>query len=194
MKPGETARPSASMVRVRRAADLADFDDLAVLDPDIAAKCRHPRAIDDAAIIDQQVIRHLGRLSRLSEPPTAALPLEEQRSRLGIEGKRDRDCVVYRFAVWTPMIRSFGDKRTKALFDDAVVRDFATVARRAKRKLEAIHAAIRLDDLMVPPSNRLEKLRGNLREFQPIRVNDQWRVIFRWRDGDAFDVRIVDYH
>ena len=92
------------------------------------------------------------------------------------------------------MIRSFGDKRTQALFDDAVVRDFATVARRAKRKLEAIHAAVRPDDLMVPPSNRLEKLRGNLRECHSIRVNDQWRVIFRWRDGDAFDVRIVDYH
>ncbi len=92
------------------------------------------------------------------------------------------------------MIRSFGDKPTQALFDDAVVRDFAAIARRAKRKLEAIHAAIRLDDLMVPPSNRLEKLRGNLRDFHSVRVNDQWRVIFRWRDGDAFDVRIVDYH
>lgn len=92
------------------------------------------------------------------------------------------------------MIRSFGDKRTQALFDDEVVRDFASVARRAKRKLEAIHAAIRLDDLMVPPSNRLEKLRGNLRDFHSIRVDDQWRVIFQWRDGDAFDVRIVDYH
>jgi proteic killer suppression protein len=61
------------------------------------------------------------------------------------------------------MIRSFGDKRTQALFEDEVVRDFVNVARRAKRKLEAIHAAIRLDDLMVPPSNRLEKLRGSLR-------------------------------
>jgi proteic killer suppression protein len=80
------------------------------------------------------------------------------------------------------------------LFDDAVVRDFAAIARRAKRKLEVIHAAIRLDDLMVPPSNRLEKLRGNLRDYHSIRINDQWRVIFRWHDGDAFDVRIVDYH
>ncbi len=92
------------------------------------------------------------------------------------------------------MIRSFGDKRTQALFDDEVVRDFATVARRAKRKLEAIHAAIRLDDLTVPPSHQLEKLRGNLRDSYSVRINDQWRVIFQWRDGDAFDVRIVDYH
>jgi proteic killer suppression protein len=92
------------------------------------------------------------------------------------------------------MIRSFGDKRTQALFEDEVVRDFAGLARRAKRKLEAIHAAIRLSDLTVPPSNHLEKLRGNLRNFHSVRINDQWRVIFRWHDGDAFDVRIVDYH
>jgi proteic killer suppression protein len=92
------------------------------------------------------------------------------------------------------MIRSFGDKRTQALFDDEAVRDFASNARRAKRKLEAIHAATRLEDLTVPPSNRLEKLRGNLREFYSVRINDQWRVILRWRDGDAFDVQIVDYH
>ena len=92
------------------------------------------------------------------------------------------------------MIRSCGDKRTQALFDDEVVRDFASVARRAKRKLEAIHAAIRLEDLTVPPSNRLEKMRGNLREFHWVRIDDQWRVILRWREGDAFDVRIVDHH
>ena len=92
------------------------------------------------------------------------------------------------------MIGSFGDKRTQALFDDEAVCDFASNARRAKRKLEAIHAATRLEDLTVPPSNRLEKLRGNLREFYSVRINDQWRVILRWRDGDAFDVQIVDYH
>jgi len=52
----------------------------------------------------------------------------------------------------------------------------------------------KLEDLRVPPSNRLEKLRGNLVGFYSIRVNDQWRVIFRWLDGDAYDVQIVDYH
>ncbi|WP_119419399.1 type II toxin-antitoxin system RelE/ParE family toxin [Desertibaculum subflavum] len=92
------------------------------------------------------------------------------------------------------MIRSFGDRRTEALFRDEIVRDFQGIARAAKRKLEAVHAAHRLEDLRVPPANRLEKLRGDLKEYHSIRVNDQWRVIFRWQDGDAHGVRIVDYH
>ncbi|MGB6542924.1 MAG: type II toxin-antitoxin system RelE/ParE family toxin [Xanthobacteraceae bacterium] len=92
------------------------------------------------------------------------------------------------------MIRSFGDRHTKALFDDRRVRQFAGIARRAKRKLEAVNAASRLDDLMLPPSNRLEKLKGELREFHSIRINDQWRVIFRWINGEPHEVRIVDYH
>jgi toxin HigB-1 len=83
------------------------------------------------------------------------------------------------------MIRTFGDRRTEALFRDEFVDDFQGIARRAKRKLEALNAAGRLSDLMIPPSNRLEKLRGTLREFYSIRINDQWRVIFRWSDGDA---------
>ncbi|HUZ78824.1 MAG TPA: type II toxin-antitoxin system RelE/ParE family toxin [Chloroflexota bacterium] len=60
--------------------------------------------------------------------------------------------------------------------------------------MEALNAASRLEDLMVPPSNRLQKLRGSLSGFQAIRVNDQWRVIFKWIDGDAHEVAIVDYH
>ena len=68
------------------------------------------------------------------------------------------------------------------------------LARPAKRKLEAINAAVRLDDLKVPPANRLEKLKGNLKNFYSIRINDQWRVIFRWVNGEAHDVRITDYH
>jgi toxin HigB-1 len=92
------------------------------------------------------------------------------------------------------MIRSFGDRATQALFQDEVVRQFRGIARPAKRKLEAVNAASRLEDLTVPPSNRLEKLRGDLKEFYSIRINDQWRVIFRWIDGEAHDVRIVDYH
>jgi toxin HigB-1 len=74
------------------------------------------------------------------------------------------------------------------------VRDFQAIARRAKRKLEAINAASRLSDLAVPPSNRLEKLRGSLEDFYSVRINDQWRVIFRWSDGEAHKVQIVDYH
>jgi proteic killer suppression protein len=57
-----------------------------------------------------------------------------------------------------------------------------------------LHAAGRLEDMAVPPANRLERLRGDLKDFHSIRVNDQWRVIFRWVDGHAHDVRIVDYH
>ncbi|HVY18594.1 MAG TPA: type II toxin-antitoxin system RelE/ParE family toxin [Bauldia sp.] len=92
------------------------------------------------------------------------------------------------------MIRSFQDKKTEALFRDEPVREFHAFARRAKFKLEAVNAAGRLQDLLVPPSNRLEKLKGNLREYHSIRINDQWRIIFVWRDGDAHDVAIVDYH
>ena len=92
------------------------------------------------------------------------------------------------------MIQSFGDRRTQDLFDDRRVREFDSFARIARRKLVLVHAAARLEDLRVPPGNRLEKLRGNLEEFHAIRINDQWRVIFRWIDGDAHDIRIVDYH
>ena len=92
------------------------------------------------------------------------------------------------------MIRSFGDKDTEALFRDERVHQFAGTARVAKRKLEAVNAASRLSDLKIPPANRLEKLKGTLKEFHSIRISDQWRIIFRWLDGEAFEVRIVDYH
>jgi toxin HigB-1 len=92
------------------------------------------------------------------------------------------------------MIRSFGDRATEALFRDDFVRQFRGFARPAKRKLEAINAAVWLGDLKVPPANRLEKLKGNLKDFYSIRINDQWRVVFRWINGEAHDVRITDYH
>jgi toxin HigB-1 len=92
------------------------------------------------------------------------------------------------------MIRTFGDERTAALFGDERVWQFAGIARVAKRKLEAVNAASRLEDLTIPPSNRLEKLKGNLKEFYSIRINDQWRVIFMWISGEPYAVRIVDYH
>ena len=98
------------------------------------------------------------------------------------------------FGIIWRVIRSFGDKRSEALFRDEFVRQFQGIARPAKRKLEAVNAARRLDDLTIPPSNRLEKLKGNLDGFYLIRVNDQWRVIFRWIDGEPHDVQIVDYH
>jgi proteic killer suppression protein len=92
------------------------------------------------------------------------------------------------------VIRSFGDKRTEALFHDEFVRQFQGIARPAKRELEAVNAASRLEDLMVPPSNPLEKLKGELRNYHSIRINDQWRGIFRWIDGEPHEVWIVDYH
>jgi proteic killer suppression protein len=91
------------------------------------------------------------------------------------------------------MIRSFGDRHTESLFRDEHVRRFAGIARIAKRTLEAVNAANRLEDLTVPPSNRLEKLKGDLKDYYSIRVNDQWRVIFRWISGEPHEVRIVDY-
>jgi proteic killer suppression protein len=107
----------------------------------------------------------------------------------------NRSLTAYRYAVkYRLMIRSFGDKRTAALFHDERVRQFAGIARVAKRKLEAVHAASRLEDLTIPPSNRLEKLKGDLKDFYSIRINDQWRVIFKWTDGEHHEVRIVDYH
>lgn len=92
------------------------------------------------------------------------------------------------------MIRSFGDKLTEALFRDERVRQFAGFARVAKRKLEALNAANQLEDLTIPPSNRLEKLKGELKDFHSIRINDQWRVIFKWINGEPHDVQVVDYH
>jgi proteic killer suppression protein len=92
------------------------------------------------------------------------------------------------------VIRSFGDKPTERLFHDERVRQFEGIARRAKRKLEAVNAASRIEDLTIPPSNRLEKLKGALKEFNSIRINDQWRVIFKWINGEPHEVQIVDYH
>lgn len=92
------------------------------------------------------------------------------------------------------MIKSFWDKRTERLFHDAVVLEFQGIARRAKRRLEALHAAARLEDLHIPPSNRLEKLRGDLQGFYSIRINDQWRITFKWIDNNAHEVAIRDYH
>jgi len=95
-------------------------------------------------------------------------------------------------------VRSFGNQLAEDLFEDRktrVVRAFpAELHRAARRKLLYLHDATDLRDLRVPPGNRLEALRGDWRGFYSIRINDQWRVVFRWRDGDASEVQIVDYH
>lgn len=93
------------------------------------------------------------------------------------------------------MIRSFPDKRTAALFAGFVVRDLPNqIQRRARGKLLTVDAARQLDDLRIPPGNRLEALHGDRRGQYSIRINNQWRICFRWREGETWDVEIVDYH
>jgi proteic killer suppression protein len=93
------------------------------------------------------------------------------------------------------VIRSFRDRDTQRLFDRQPVRKLgAEVQRVALRKLRQLDAAVSLEDLRVPPGNRLEKLRRDRAGQHSIRINDQWRVCFRWVGGDAHDVEIVDYH
>jgi proteic killer suppression protein len=93
------------------------------------------------------------------------------------------------------MIRSFGERETERVFCREPRTKFAqAVARAALRKLLILDAAETLADLRVPPGNRLEKLSGNRAGQHSVRVNDQWRICFRWENGDAYDVEIVDYH
>jgi proteic killer suppression protein len=96
------------------------------------------------------------------------------------------------------MIVEFGDEATEDIFHGentkAARRIPALVWRAARRKLDMLNAAHELHDLMVPPANQLEALRGNLRDFHSIRINDQFRIVFKWQDGNAHDVRITDYH
>ncbi|MDR3738105.1 MAG: type II toxin-antitoxin system RelE/ParE family toxin [Terracidiphilus sp.] len=75
-----------------------------------------------------------------------------------------------------------------------MVRRFQSIERVARRKLLYLHRAARLDDLRVPPGNQLELLKGDRAGTYSIRINDQWRICFVWREGDAHDVEIVDYH
>lgn len=92
------------------------------------------------------------------------------------------------------MIGSFAQKEAELLFHDQPVRRFAAIERVVRRKLLLLHAAARLDDLRVPPGNRLEALKGDRAGQHSIRVNDQWRICFIWEEGEAHDVEIVDYH
>lgn len=93
------------------------------------------------------------------------------------------------------MIESFKDKRTAAVFLGRLPKGFPTdVANQARKKLRMVDAAVRLDELKVPPGNRLEALSGNRKGQHSIRINDQWRVCFVWRDIGAFDVEVTDYH
>ena len=93
------------------------------------------------------------------------------------------------------MIKSFADRDTERLFSRQPVRRFPVSLHRAMlKKLVIVHGASSLEDLKIPPGNRLEKLRGDRSGQHSIRINDQWRVCFRWSEGHAHDVEIVDYH
>ena len=96
------------------------------------------------------------------------------------------------------MIESFGNRLAEDLFLDSPskeVRRFPPdLKRAARRKLLYLHDAAELMDLRVPPGNRLEALKGNLSGYHSIRINDRWRIVFRWQNGNAQDVRVMDYH
>jgi toxin HigB-1 len=93
------------------------------------------------------------------------------------------------------MIKTFADRHTQELYATGKSKRFpADIARRAARKLEYVDLATQLNDLKVPPGNRLHALDGNRKGQHSISINDQWRVSFRFADGDAYDVEICDYH
>ncbi|MEO5957373.1 MAG: type II toxin-antitoxin system RelE/ParE family toxin [Nitrospiraceae bacterium] len=93
------------------------------------------------------------------------------------------------------MIKSFRDANTERVFNRELVKRYPReIQQRAFMRLNAIDAAVRLEDLRLPPSNRLEALKGDRKGEHSVHVNDQWRIFFLWRDGHAEQVEIVDYH
>lgn len=93
------------------------------------------------------------------------------------------------------MVKSFGDRETELIWSGTTSLKLPThIQRRARRKLRMLHAAADLNDLRIPPANRLEALKGDLNSYHSIRINDQWRIIFIWENSHAYQVRIVDYH
>ncbi|MEQ9414985.1 MAG: type II toxin-antitoxin system RelE/ParE family toxin [Cyclobacteriaceae bacterium] len=93
------------------------------------------------------------------------------------------------------MIISFGSKDTKKIWEGERVKGFSTELQEiGRRKLRMLNNSQNIKDLQIPPSNRLEKLKGNLKAYHSIRINDQWRIIFKWNSGNASDVEIIDYH
>jgi toxin HigB-1 len=92
------------------------------------------------------------------------------------------------------VVRSFKDTDVENLFREKVVRQFRAIERPARRKLLYLHRARVLEDLKAPPGNQLEALKGDRKGQHSIRINDQWRICFTWKGGDAHDVEIVDCH
>jgi proteic killer suppression protein len=93
------------------------------------------------------------------------------------------------------MIASFGSKETAKIWQGERVKGFSNeIQETARRKLRMLNNSQNIVDLQIPPSNRLEKLKGDLKDFYSIRVNDQYRIIFRWANANALDVELIDYH
>jgi proteic killer suppression protein len=93
------------------------------------------------------------------------------------------------------MIKSFGDKESEKIWNGIRSKKLPNeIQDVARRKLRMINNAHDVNDLRIPPANRLEKLKGNLQEYHSIRINNQWRIIFQWLNNDSYDVKIVDYH
>lgn len=92
------------------------------------------------------------------------------------------------------MIKSFKDKKTEAFYCGKAVKDFSGFKKVGERKLTMLDSAIELRDLLAPPANRLEKLKGNRFGQHSIRINDQWRICFLWKDDGPYEVEITDYH
>ena len=93
------------------------------------------------------------------------------------------------------MIISFGSKETKKIWEGERAKGFSTELQElARRKLRMLNNSQNVSDLTIPPSNRLKKLKGNFKEYHSIRINDQWRLIFRWDNGNAYETEIIDYH
>jgi toxin HigB-1 len=93
------------------------------------------------------------------------------------------------------MIKSFGDKETEKIWNGVRSKKLPNeIQQIGRRKLRMLNNSQDLQDLKIPPSNRLEKLSGNLKDFYSIRINNQWRIIFRWEGGNTFEVKIIDYH
>jgi proteic killer suppression protein len=93
------------------------------------------------------------------------------------------------------VIKTFSDRRTKELYETGKARRFPTdVGKRAARKLEYVDLAAKLEDLRTPPGNRLHALEGDRKGQYSISINDQWRICFRFQNGDAYDVEVCDYH
>ena len=93
------------------------------------------------------------------------------------------------------MIKSFGNRSTERIWKGELNRAFsAEIQETARRKLRMLNSSADIIDLRVPPSNKLEKLKGNLKEYYSIRVNNQWRIIFKWQGNNAYQVELIDYH